>query len=75
MDGACLPNYFSATISRRENAPITTLTITDRGADGFAGGQFGEDVTGRRTSLFQVLLSAAFYGNGLVCSLCSAMNT
>jgi hypothetical protein len=41
----------SATISRREKAPVTTLTITDRGAHGFSGGQSGKDV---RKSLFQV---------------------
>jgi len=41
-----------ATISRRENAPITTLQVKNRGKYGFEGSQ-DRNVPGRRTSVFQ----------------------
>jgi len=41
-----------STISRRENAPVTTLTLDDRGKWGFTGKQ-GPEASGNRTSVFQ----------------------
>lgn len=47
------PSRCSSTISRRENAPVTTLTLDDRGKWGFTGKQ-GPEASGNRTSVFQV---------------------